>query len=167
LRWVPRPCRSWRRAASAPPRARRAPVGTSEALLQQYGIEGPDFTRDANGNPSPTPQGLVDLVVPWKNIAGPPDYLFSASSTEYVSVTYAAQKEHFAMTVPNPTVGPYSPTDGSKGITLRTAFIDRMNDILFGRQPVSTFDDIVKEWRTNGGDTIRAEYEKASQAASS
>src|SRR5215471_3626681 len=144
-----------------------APVGTSEALLQQYGIEGPDFTRDANGNPSPTPQGLVDLVVPWKNIAGPPDYLFSASSTEYVSVTYAAQKEHFAMTLPNPTVGLYSPTDGSKGITLRTAFIDRMNDILFGRQPVSTFDDIVKEWRTNGGDTIRAEYEKASQAASS
>ena len=142
-----------------------APVGTSEALLQQYGIEGPDFTRDANGNPSPTPQGLVDLVVPWKNIAGPPDYLFSASSTEYVPVTYAAQKEHFAQTVPNPTVGLYSPTDGSKGITLRTAFIDRMNDILFGRQPVSTFDDIVKEWRANGGDTIRAEYEKAFQQA--
>jgi putative aldouronate transport system substrate-binding protein len=142
-----------------------APVGTTEALLLQYGVEGPDFTRDGNGNPAPTPQGLADTVVPWKNIGGPPDYLFSSSSTEYVPVTYQAQKEHFASTVPNATVGLYSPTDGSKGITLRTTFIDKMNDILFGRQPVSTFDDLVKEWRANGGDTIRAEYEKAFQQA--
>jgi putative aldouronate transport system substrate-binding protein len=142
-----------------------APVGTSEALLLQYGVEGPDFTRDSNGNPQPTPQGLVDTVVPWKNISGPPDYLFSASSAEYVPVTYQAQKEHFASTVPNAIVGLYSPTDGSKGITLRTTFIDRLNDILFGRQPVSSYDDLVRDWRTNGGDTIRAEYEKAFQAA--
>jgi putative aldouronate transport system substrate-binding protein len=40
-----------------------------------------------------------------------------------------------------------------------------MNDILFGRQPVGTFDDLVKDWRANGGDTIRAEYEKAFQDA--
>jgi putative aldouronate transport system substrate-binding protein len=142
-----------------------APVGTTEALLLQYGLEGPDFTRDANGNPVPTPQGLVDTVVPWKNISGPPDYLFSANSTEYVSVTYQAQKEHFASTVPNPTVGLYSPTDGSKGITLRTTFLDRLYDIVFGRQPVSSYDDLVKDWRTNGGDTIRGEYERAFQQA--
>jgi len=142
-----------------------APVGTTEALLLQYGVEGPDFTHDTNGNPVPTPQGLVDTVVPWKNISGPPDYLFSATSAEYVPVTYQAQKEHFASTVPNATVGLYSPTDASKGITLRTTFIDKMNDILFGRQPVSTYDDLVKEWRANGGDAIRAEYEKAFQQA--
>src|SRR5205823_6269809 len=142
-----------------------APVGTTEALLQQYGIEGADITRDANGNPQPTQQGQVDTVVPWKNISGPPDYLFSSSSAEYVPVAYAAQKEHFAQTVPNPTVGLYSPTDGSKGITLKTTFVDRMNEILFGKQPVSAYDDILKDWRTNGGDTIRAEYEKAFQAA--
>jgi len=138
-----------------------APVGTNEALLMQYGVEGVDFTRDANGNPQPTQQGLTDTIVPWKNIGGPPDYLFSSSSPEFVPVTYQAQKEHFAQTVPNPTAGLYSPTDSSKGITLKNAFIDKMNDILFGRQPVSTLDGIVSEWRSNGGDAIRAEYEKA------
>jgi putative aldouronate transport system substrate-binding protein len=143
-----------------------APVGTSEALLMQYGIEGPDFTRDANGNPVPTQQGLADTVVPWKNIGGPPDFLFSATSAEFVPVAYEAQKEHFAVTVRNPIAGLYSPTDASKGITLRTTFIDKMNEILFGRQPVSTFDDVVKEWRANGGDTIRSEYERAFQQAS-
>ncbi len=141
-----------------------APVGTTEALLLQYGVEGPDFTRDANGNPVPTPQGLTDTIVPWKNMGGPPDYLFSASSAEYVPIAYQAQKEHFAVTVPNPIVGLYSPTDGSKGITLKNAFTDRLMEILFGKQPVSEFDDLVKQWRTNGGDTIRAEYEQAFQA---
>jgi putative aldouronate transport system substrate-binding protein len=141
-----------------------APVGTSEALLLQYGVEGPDFTRDANGNPVPTPQGLTDTIVPWKNIGGPPDYLFSASSAEYVPIAYQAQKEHFSVTLANPIVGLYSPTDGSKGITLKNAFADRLNEILFGKQPVSAYDDLVKDWRANGGDTIRGEYEKAFQA---
>jgi putative aldouronate transport system substrate-binding protein len=142
-----------------------APVGTSEALLMQYGIEGPDFTRDASGNPVPTQQGLNDLIVPWKNIGGPPDYLFSSNSPDFVSYTYQAQKQHFAQTVPNAATGLYSPTDGSKGITLKTTFTDKMNDILFGRAPVSGFDNLVAEWRANGGDTIRGEYEKAYQQA--
>ncbi|HEY0583113.1 MAG TPA: hypothetical protein VGE94_13085 [Chloroflexota bacterium] len=141
-----------------------APVGTTEALLLQYGVDGPNFTRDENGNPVQTPQGLTDTVVPWKNISGPPDYLFSANSADYVPVAYQAQKEHFAVTVPNPTVGLYSPTDASKGITLKTTFTDRLNEILFGKQPLSVFDDLVKQWRANGGDTIRSEYEQAFQA---
>jgi putative aldouronate transport system substrate-binding protein len=140
-----------------------APVGTTEALLMQYGVEGADFTRDANGNPVPTQQGLTDTIVPWKNIGGPPDYLFSSSSADFVPVTYQAQKEHFASTVPNPIFGLYSPTDGSKGITLKTTFSDKLLDILFGRQPVSTYDSLVTEWRSNGGDAIRSEYEKAFQ----
>jgi putative aldouronate transport system substrate-binding protein len=142
-----------------------APVGTTEALLMQYGVEGQDFTRDPNGNPVPTQQGLTDTIVPWKNIGGPPDYLFSSNSPDFVPYTYQAQKEHFAQTLPNPIAGLYSPTDSSKGITLKNAFTDKLNDILFGRQPVSTLDQAVQEWRANGGDAIRAEYEKAYQQA--
>ncbi|MBV9581060.1 MAG: extracellular solute-binding protein [Chloroflexi bacterium] len=142
-----------------------APVGTSEALLMQYGVEGTDFTRDANGNPVQTQQGLSDTIVPWKNIGGPPDYLFSSTSAEFVPYTYQAQKDHFAVTQANPIAGLYSPTDSSKGITLRNTFIDKMNDILFGRAPVSGFDALVAEWRANGGDTIRSEYEQAFQQA--
>jgi putative aldouronate transport system substrate-binding protein len=140
-----------------------APVGTTEGLLMQYGVEGPDFTRDANGNPAPTQQGLTDTIVPWKNIGGPPDYLFSSNSAEFVPYTYQAQKDHFAATLPNPTAGLYSPTDSSRGVTLKTTFTDGLSDILFGRQPVSTYDDLVKQWRANGGDTIRGEYEQAFQ----
>jgi putative aldouronate transport system substrate-binding protein len=142
-----------------------APMGTTEALLMQYGIEGADFTRDGNGNPVLTEQGKSDTVVPWKNIGGPPEYLFSSTSSEFVPYTYQAQKEHFSVTVPNPIAGLYSPTDSSKGIVLRTAFIDKLNDILFGRSPMSGYDELVTQWRTNGGDTIRGEYERAFQQA--
>jgi putative aldouronate transport system substrate-binding protein len=146
---------AWERANAADPNFKPRPV-------MPFSKDGKG--RDGNGNPVPTPQGLVDTIVPWKNIGGPPDYLFSASSGEYVPIAYQAQKEHFAVTVTNPTVGLYSPTDGSKGITLKNTFVDRLNEILFGKQPVSVFDDLVKEWRVNGGDAIRAEYEAAFQA---
>jgi putative aldouronate transport system substrate-binding protein len=142
-----------------------APMGTSEALLMQYGVEGSDFTRDSNGNPVLTDQGKNDTVVPWKNIGGPPEYLFSSTSSEFVPYTYQAQKEHFAVTVPNPIAGLYSPTDSSKGIVLRTAFLDKLSDILFGRAPLSGYDDMVNDWRANGGDTIRSEYERAFEQA--
>jgi len=40
-----------------------------------------------------------------------------------------------------------------------------VNEIVFGKRPVSALDDIVKEWRTNGGDKIRGEYEQSFAAA--
>jgi putative aldouronate transport system substrate-binding protein len=39
--------------------------------------------------------------------------------------------------------------------------IDGVNQILFGRSPVSSLDGLVSSWRSNGGDQIRSEYEKA------
>jgi hypothetical protein len=64
-----------------------APIGTTEALLMQYGVEGTDFARDANGNLVLTQQGQSDTVVPWKNIGGPPEFLFSSISAEFVPYT--------------------------------------------------------------------------------
>ena len=82
-----------------------------------------------------------------------------------MTVAHQTQTEHFASTLPDPSVGLYSPTDGSKGAILKTTVTDQVNEIVFGKRPVSALDDIVKEWRTNGGDKIRTEYEQAFQAA--
>jgi putative aldouronate transport system substrate-binding protein len=141
-----------------------APMGTTEQLLIQYGVEGAEFTRDSSGNPLPTQQAAQDLAVPWKYLSAPPDFLYSATSADYVTVAHQTQTEHFAMTLTDPSVGLYSPTDGSKGAALRTTFNDQLNEIVFGKRPVSALDDLVKEWRTNGGDKIRAEYEQALEA---
>ncbi len=142
-----------------------APMGTSEQLLLQYGVEGADFTRDGNGNPVPADRAAMDLAVPWKYIGAPPDFLFSATSSDYVTVAHQTQTEHFAKTLADPSVGLYSATDGSKGAALKNTFNDSLNDILYGKRPVSDLDGLVKDWRANGGDTIRGEYEQALQAS--
>jgi putative aldouronate transport system substrate-binding protein len=133
--------------------------------LLQYGVEGVEFTRDAAGNPVPGERAVPDLAMPWKYISAPPDFLYSATSADYVSVAHQTQTEHFAMTLADPTVGLYSPTDGSKGAGLRTTFNDSLAEIVFGKRPVSDLDNLVKDWRSNGGDKTRAEYEQALQTA--
>jgi putative aldouronate transport system substrate-binding protein len=142
-----------------------APMGTTEQLLLQYGVEGHEFTRDGDGNPVPTQQAPADLAMPWKYVGAPPDFLFSATSADYVKVAHQTQTEHFAATLADPSVGLYSATDGSKGASLRTTFNDSLAEILFGKRPVSALDELVKDWRTNGGDKIRTEYEQAFQVA--
>jgi putative aldouronate transport system substrate-binding protein len=142
-----------------------APIGTTEQLLLQYGVEGAEFTRDGEGNPVPTQQALQDMAVPWKYVSAPPDFLYSPTSADYVTVAHQAQTEHFAVNLADPSVGLYSATDGSKGAILRVTFMDALAEILFGKRPVSVLDDLVHEWRSNGGDKIRAEFEQAFQAA--
>jgi putative aldouronate transport system substrate-binding protein len=142
-----------------------APMGTTEQLLLQYGVEGAEFTRDGNGNPVPSQQATQDLAIPWKYIGAPPDFLFSATSADYVTVAHQTQTDHFAQVLNDPTIGLYSATDGSKGAALKQTLTDEVNEIVFGKRPVSALDDIVKEWRTNGGDKIRSEYEQSFAAA--
>ncbi|MBV9603353.1 MAG: hypothetical protein JOZ87_41830 [Chloroflexi bacterium] len=70
-----------------------------------------------------------------------------------------------AIGIKSPTVGLYSNTYAQKGSTLNRAFNDGINQILYGRDSVSSLDDLAQSWRTNGGDQIRAEYEQALQQA--
>jgi hypothetical protein len=39
--------------------------------------------------------------------------------------------------------------------------IDGITEILAGRRPLADFDTVIKDWRSNGGDAIRTELEKA------
>ncbi|GAA3306974.1 hypothetical protein [Nonomuraea dietziae] len=40
---------------------------------------------------------------------------------------------------------------------------DRVTSIIAGRAPVSDLDQLVKDWRAQGGDKIRAEFESVIQ----
>src|SRR5436309_10008525 len=97
---------AWRRLdCPSADRRKRSEEHTSELQSRENLVCRLLLEKKNNGNPVQTPQGLTDTVVPWKNLGGPPDYLFSASSAEYVPIAYQAQKEHFAVTLTNPTLG--------------------------------------------------------------
>jgi putative aldouronate transport system substrate-binding protein len=143
-----------------------APFGSQEYLLLYFGVEGPDWAWDANGNPKQTAQGTKDVLTTnlWFPFVTPPDALFAPALGDYVKVARQAQLESYALASPNPIVGAYSKTDASQGTNLSQRIADLVTGIAYGRDPVSALDQGVKEWRANGGDQIRSEYEATLQA---
>jgi hypothetical protein len=69
------------------------------------------------------------------------------------------------MGIPDPTVGLYSATMASKGAVLTQMVFDRLNDIITGRAPFSAYDQLVSDWRSQGGDQARKEFQDAVQKA--
>ena len=41
---------------------------------------------------------------------------------------------------------------------------DGLNDIIVGREPLTSFDDLVKSWQTTAGNQIRQELQSAMAA---
>jgi len=78
---------------------------------------------------------------------------------------YPAQKTLQKMGIQNPVVGLYSATYAAKGTVLNQKMGDGLNNIVYGRAAMSAYDQLVKDWRTGGGDQIRTEYEQALQAS--
>jgi putative aldouronate transport system substrate-binding protein len=140
-----------------------APFGTQEQLLVRYGVKDTDFSFDAAGNPVLNPRGTQELYAPWANAVSPPPSLYDATSPEAPAVMYDAEKALLAMGVQNAVVGLYSQTDAEKSATLNQKFNDGVAQIVFGRDNISSFDQLVSDWRSGGGDQIRAEYQNALQ----
>ncbi|GAA1578778.1 extracellular solute-binding protein [Kribbella karoonensis] len=138
-----------------------APFGSTENLLLTYGVEGVDFTRDANGNPKQTSKGEAELTVPWKYIAAPPQVLFNATDPTYVDNAHADLTKLLGMVVKDPTTSMISPTNDKAGGDIGQAFSDVRNDVIAGRKPISAFDAALAKWKKDGGDKIRGEYETA------
>ena len=53
--------------------------------------------------------------------------------------------------------------DAERASALNQKIGDGLLDIIFGRVDMSSFDQLVKDWRGAGGDQIRAEFEQALQ----
>jgi putative aldouronate transport system substrate-binding protein len=48
---------------------------------------------------------------------------------------------------------------------LTNDLVQVLNDVVVGRQPLSAFDQAVKDWQDRGGNQIRREFEQAIAAA--
>ena len=141
-----------------------APFGSREYLNLQYGIEGVDFNFDAKGNPVYTDTGKNNVqYIAWQTIISPPAVLYDALDPNFVKTAYPIESAAHDQAVTDASVGLYSPANASKGAALTQAMTDGVNQILFGRAPVDSLDQLVKDWRSNGGDTIRGELEAAFQ----
>jgi putative aldouronate transport system substrate-binding protein len=139
-----------------------APFGTQEDRLIYYGVQGPDYVPDDNGNPKPTDQGTKDAsYVPWRYFAQRPWVWYDAGLPEFAKVLQADEQRFAAAGLADPTVGLYSATNSSKGAQLSQVFTDGLSEIIRGTRTLSDLDALVSDWRSNGGDTIRNEFQQA------
>jgi putative aldouronate transport system substrate-binding protein len=143
-----------------------APFGSQEALLIDYGVEGPDYSFDDRGNPVPTQRGPADSTyVEWNLVMQHLPVLYDSAYPEFARTAQAEEQMLLANAIQNPTLGYYSATNLRKGATLDQAFNDGVTDVVTGRRPLSDFDQIVKDWVQNGGDQIRTEFQQSMAAA--
>jgi len=139
-----------------------APLGSVENQLLNYGEQGRTFTFDDRGIPQLTPDHVSDSPIPWGFIVNGPMQLFDAENSDTVKWRYDGVKRLSTLdAVADPTVGQYSNTDATKGAAMTQTIMDTCTSIIAGRKPMSAYDEMVKQWRAGGGDTIRGEYEKS------
>jgi len=144
-----------------------APFGTQEYLTMWYGVEGAEFYFDQNHNPVVSQKGQTDLFIPWPNVGAAASVLYDASSADYARVISKDVAVIQGMGIQNPTVGLYSQTNAQRSASLNQTMGDGLQAIIFGRSDMTTYDQLVADWRSHGGDQIRSEFEQAMQTSRS
>jgi putative aldouronate transport system substrate-binding protein len=143
-----------------------APFGSQEDLLLSYGVEGPDYALDTRGNPVLTERGNPDAnYLPFKYIAQRPSVLYLPDIPDFTKVLADAEKQLISIGITDPTVGFVSPTAVRNGVVVTQTMQDGIRDIIAGRRPIGDYDQLVSDWRTNGGDLMRKEFQDAIAAS--
>ena len=104
-------------------------------------------------------------MTPWRYLTAHPEVLYNPSDATYARTVQGDQQALVAAGIQDPTLGYYSPTDAAKGQILAQMVSDQLLAIVTGRSPLSDFDALVKDWASQGGDQIRAEYQQLLQKA--
>ena len=139
-----------------------APFGSAEDLLLTVGVKDVDYTLGADGSITVLPPSNTDAnSVPWKYIVQRPQVAFWPGIPDYAKAATDFEKAAIAVGISDPTLGFSSPTLDTIGIPLGQALMDGTTDVLAGRRPLSDFDEIIKDWQSNGGNQIRTELQQA------
>jgi len=145
-----------------------APFGSEEYMLIRYGLPGTHHIRDDRGTPVLTELGQADTAAFSQGVgymARAPQVNFSVDVPELGRVAHDDQGAFIAAGIADPTVGQSSPTYDAKDAQLELMIFDRVSAIAAGRSPLSDIDQLVQDWRSQGGDQSRSEYQQALQGS--
>lgn len=138
-----------------------SPFGSEEYLMLNYGVEGQDYTMNADGNPIASEKALLNTTVPWKYLAAPQQVVFDPTSRTTVDLLHDAYGKLIPLGVTNPCETLFSPKDATEGNKLGQPVSDAATAAIAGRGSIDQLKTAIADWKKNGGDVIRAEYEAA------
>ncbi|WP_127573657.1 extracellular solute-binding protein [Georgenia faecalis] len=135
-----------------------APFGTTEYNLVQNGVEGVHYTVDENGAPQPTEQSGTEIAKVTTHAVAPPVANTRLDDPTYVEnyTTWMAGEAENLVETPFYAQQIVEPAQFA---TLGQPFSDLEKDIARGRQDISALDTALENWRTSGGDELRAFYQ--------
>ena len=79
----------------------------------------------------------------------------------YARTLFDVERTLIPISVDDASLGLYSPTASSKGVTAELAWYDNLTDIIAGRRPMSEFDGLVNDWQKAAGNQVRTELMQA------
>ncbi|MBA2469513.1 MAG: extracellular solute-binding protein [Chloroflexia bacterium] len=138
-----------------------APFGSEEWLYKSFGTEGTHFEYNENGFPI-----RLDLLDQEEGsltayIGGSLGVNWNAEEPEIGPLLTDEAKAIYEIGIDDPAQNLFSPTAIQEGGTLGQLVADTLSNIVTGRDDISALDTMISDWRSRGGDTIRAEYEEA------
>ncbi len=135
-----------------------APFGSEEWVFLNYGLEGIHHMKQPDGSLLKTDLGVQEIG-DLNNLCGPlTTYWWPVPGD--AQEAQIAVRDILALGQENPVQSIFSPTNAAKAGILNQMRIDRVGNIVTGRDPLSALDTFIKDWRAAGGDAARKEYEQ-------
>lgn len=142
-----------------------APPGSEEWATISLGKRGWNYELDADNQPvimsdqlSPEEQNFgfaLPMSLP------PAVFNFGTKWTSSVRTQMEIEAAAMPLLRFEPTLGYASETQTQKGDALTQMITDFANQVMSGRRKLTDLPGMITEWKSQGGDAMRAEYEKA------
>jgi putative aldouronate transport system substrate-binding protein len=145
-----------------------APFGSEEYTFLTYGIEGRHYTLDDRGNPIPTSDEKVISELNGNYFINPSETtLYYPGTTDRAKLAHDYFEKQLEGSIADPSLGLVSQTNIKKVSSLGQMNTSYENDIVSGRKPLSALKEWRSRWKSQGGETIRKEYEESLQRSKS
>ncbi|GCE10015.1 extracellular solute-binding protein [Dictyobacter aurantiacus] len=136
-----------------------APIFSSENDFLKYGVDGVD-NKTTDGKKVLTDTGQKDigeLVYIGNSVPA----FYNSEEPDFALMEQKAVSDLIKMGVSNAVTGLYSPTATKQGAKMSQIYNDHFLRIVKGLDPLSSIEQWRNDWKKNGGDQMRKEYEEA------
>ncbi|GAA3116900.1 putative aldouronate transport system substrate-binding protein [Kribbella aluminosa] len=138
-----------------------SPFGTQEFLDVNYGAPGVTYDM-VKGNPEFRDGQSANILAGWSYCGGNAQAaLYTPGQDDVTKAQHAYLTAKMPSGVDDASLGLYSETDVAKSASYAKRITDAQRSILTGAAPVSTWDDLVRSWKTAIGDKIADELGRA------
>ncbi|HEU0164122.1 MAG TPA: hypothetical protein VFQ54_03700 [Thermomicrobiales bacterium] len=141
-----------------------SPFGSVEQVFLANGIEGVHWNFDANGNRIVNDKGRSersDLVY----LMGSVQVLYYPEDPKIGLQVQKDLKSAATLGIDDPTLVLFSQTNVDNGPQLNQLGTDSISSIVTGRASVDSLSDVIDQWKSQGGDQIRNEFQEALQGS--